>query len=448
MSIDSLRLMGRQVGARLRDARLARKYTQSQLARPDFSVSYISAIERGQIQPSLRALEILAGKLEITTTDLLPEQQPPIAELSATEKSALEEEQFEIALLEAQIALHQGKHRQAIALLDDLAMRKEGLCRENIYRTLMGQAYLESGSEQESEQLLAGAIRDVSDPLYPYLLALQITAYTVMHSTEQASQLQRVSIAYLGSQKGPPVNPALEARLYYSLAQHHSHLGQFARATEMLKQALRVLETQKTYPQRLSVYRHLAELYREQGRNRLAVLYHQRYVQLNVQAHLRSLSSEIRHVLGRILLRRGSDEVYTSLQNCSQEALARRDPLAQASAHVHLANWFFAHGEYARAEQYIREAQRLAGLSGETVIAADVQFLWGDLTDQRRDYVVADRHIEAGLAILERLGEGEELIERLAQHARRLEKRGQAGRAIVYWRRAYEKREKGWPASL
>src|SRR5215472_8193050 len=72
MSLDSSHFLGQTVGAKIRAARLAKKYTQSQLARPDFSVSYISAIERGQIQPSIRALEILAKRLEISTSDLLP----------------------------------------------------------------------------------------------------------------------------------------------------------------------------------------------------------------------------------------------------------------------------------------------------------------------------------------------------------------------------------------
>src|SRR5256886_14834076 len=72
MPLDASRQIGQSVGAKLRAARLAKKYTQSQLARPDFSVSYISAIERGQIHPSLRALEILAVRLGLTSTDLLP----------------------------------------------------------------------------------------------------------------------------------------------------------------------------------------------------------------------------------------------------------------------------------------------------------------------------------------------------------------------------------------
>ena len=62
---------GQTVGEKLRAARLARKLTQSQLARPHFSVSYISAIERNQIPPSLRALEILAGRLGLSSAELL-----------------------------------------------------------------------------------------------------------------------------------------------------------------------------------------------------------------------------------------------------------------------------------------------------------------------------------------------------------------------------------------
>lgn len=448
MSIDSLRLIGRQVGARLRDARLAKNYTQSQLARPDFSVSYISAIERGQIQPSLRALEILAEKLEISSTDLLPEPEPPIPEPSPAELRAQEENQLEISLLEARIAIHQGHPEQAVELLRNLAMQREDLCRESIYRFLLGWAYLESGSVQESEQLLARTIHNISDPLYPRILDVQVSAYTAMHNTEQGTQLQRASIAYLEIPADSLTNPFFRARLYNSLAQHYSHQGQFEQVGEMLRQALRALEVLETHQRHLSTCWQLSEMYRESGQERLAALYHHRAVLLDTQMRLLSLRSEIQHALGHIVLRRGSDGAYASLESLSQEAITWCDPLAQASANVHLASWYLARENDTEAEHYIQEAQRLAGLAGETLIAADVQFLLGDLAYRRQDYVTADQYIETGLAMLERLREGEELIERLAQYARRLEERGLINKAIVYWKRAYENREKGWPASL
>src|SRR6185437_10345823 len=60
-----------QLGQRLRRARLARNMTQSEVAQKQFSVSYISAVERGQIRPSLGALERLAERLEVPLADLV-----------------------------------------------------------------------------------------------------------------------------------------------------------------------------------------------------------------------------------------------------------------------------------------------------------------------------------------------------------------------------------------
>src|SRR5690349_20511853 len=110
--------IGQSVGANLRAARVAKKLTQSQLASPDFSVSYVSAIERGQIHPSLRALEILARRLGLSSTDLLPGRaQDGIKAFSSASSQVRSEEEVELELVEAQIAIHQGAVQQAIAQL-------------------------------------------------------------------------------------------------------------------------------------------------------------------------------------------------------------------------------------------------------------------------------------------------------------------------------------------
>ncbi|HET7641168.1 MAG TPA: helix-turn-helix transcriptional regulator, partial [Ktedonobacteraceae bacterium] len=101
---------GQAVGAKLRAARKAKKYTQGQLAAPDFSVSYISAIERGQIQPSLRALEILAHRLDLSSTDLLSGRSQQTHEL-AVSTSATNDEEFliDFILFAAQTSILQNK---------------------------------------------------------------------------------------------------------------------------------------------------------------------------------------------------------------------------------------------------------------------------------------------------------------------------------------------------
>ena len=119
---DSHSQMGQSVGARIRAARQAKKYTQSQLASPDFSVSYISAIERGQIHPSLRALEILARRLDLPSTQLLPQYSQDGTGGGASISSPMNENAvIELALLEAQICILQDEAVQAIAKLGKLA---------------------------------------------------------------------------------------------------------------------------------------------------------------------------------------------------------------------------------------------------------------------------------------------------------------------------------------
>src|SRR5229473_712957 len=54
-----------RVGSNIREVRTKLSLTQSQLASPEFSISYISAIERGKIRPSLKALAILAKRLDV-----------------------------------------------------------------------------------------------------------------------------------------------------------------------------------------------------------------------------------------------------------------------------------------------------------------------------------------------------------------------------------------------
>src|SRR5579872_2974148 len=63
------------VGANMFRIRRKLGITQKQLAAPEFSISYISAIERGRIRPSLKALDILARRLGVTSAELLAEPQ-------------------------------------------------------------------------------------------------------------------------------------------------------------------------------------------------------------------------------------------------------------------------------------------------------------------------------------------------------------------------------------
>src|SRR6266705_4708636 len=163
-SNSDLQRIGQTVGAKLRAARLARKYTQSQLAQPDFSVSYVSAIERGQIHPSLRALEIFAQRLGLSSSDLLSKQTGQVLQ-GLTEKDAANEnkQDIELQLLEAQLLIIQGNCREAVTLLHNLssdALKSQQKIRQCY---VLVRSLYNLGLLQESESVLTEASKLATD---------------------------------------------------------------------------------------------------------------------------------------------------------------------------------------------------------------------------------------------------------------------------------------------
>src|SRR6266487_2106164 len=149
--------MGQSVGAKLREARKAKRYTQSQLASPDFSVSYISAIERGQIHPSLRALEILARRLDLSSTDFLPENAQSHLRGAAPTSLPADEEITALTLLEAQICILQDAPLQALELLRTLNPGRLQKSQKLQQAYLHGWAYLLNDQLQQSALILEEA---------------------------------------------------------------------------------------------------------------------------------------------------------------------------------------------------------------------------------------------------------------------------------------------------
>src|SRR5437764_11705589 len=89
--------VGETIGQRLRRLRLERGLSQRELAGPGVSYAYISRIEGGQRQPSLRAIRRLARKLGVT------------AQFLETGSMTTSEEEREIRLSESELRLRLGE---------------------------------------------------------------------------------------------------------------------------------------------------------------------------------------------------------------------------------------------------------------------------------------------------------------------------------------------------
>jgi transcriptional regulator with XRE-family HTH domain len=109
--------LGKDAGKRLRALRLARNMTQRELAGERYSVSYISAIERGRVRASLGVLEWCAQQLAVQLHELLGD---PLVDASSREKTRQHMAQSAFEQVQAALLLTSGDLVAAMAALTDL----------------------------------------------------------------------------------------------------------------------------------------------------------------------------------------------------------------------------------------------------------------------------------------------------------------------------------------
>jgi tetratricopeptide (TPR) repeat protein len=75
--------LARQIGGRLKKARLLASLTQAQLAEGRYTKAYVSALENGLVKPSMAALNFFAGRLAVPVEQLLSDREHAWTRLEA-----------------------------------------------------------------------------------------------------------------------------------------------------------------------------------------------------------------------------------------------------------------------------------------------------------------------------------------------------------------------------
>jgi tetratricopeptide (TPR) repeat protein len=456
MSPQSPNHFGLSVGARIRAVRQARRLTQGQLAGRDFSVSYISAIERGQIQPSIRALEILAARLQVSTRSLLPETEaeaalpPPVAAGgSGFGAQALRQLQDELLLrmLEAEVWIHEGKLAQAVEQLRNMASGLLPRHEQARVYYLLALAAFSGGHLPEAEKQLAQSLQLLQESGASALKVRILFLYGLMHVSMQnyyqaeffyercTEMLERLS----------PQDYFLSLRVYLSLGQYYLAQRRPEQAVAPLQRAIALSKAEAAAPggamaQRLvQAYHRLSEEYADCGEYFLARLYTYKAIYTSLERMLERFKGELIHACYETLLHLDDEASRHQLLARLQELSGSGEPLPAASACVHLADWSFAQADLNEARHFAEQALTLAGPFGDSLIQAEALLLLGRLAYAERRYEQGDRLFQEALKMLERLNtERARLAEHYSLYARLLEERGEVRQAFLYFRRAYE----------
>ena len=428
---------GPSVGARIRAARLAMKFTQSQLARPDFSVSYISAIERGQIQPSLRALTILAARLGLSSTQLLTGQPSDETPPGPSLNKPTYEDEIELALVEAQIATQQGAALQALEQLQHVVPKN--LKQRQLRQYLLGWAYLQAGQFEESKDALLEAARLANDShMNLHILNLLGAVYMATHNhTEAFAAYQRCLDRLASDQQWTPF---FTMQVYTNLGEYYIRLNQFGQAVKMFQRAAAITNDLATSKQRILMYGTASQRYIATGEYHLAMLNLHKCLHLYNHESLLRARSTLYHQLCRAAMQGDAEKARTYLDAALRREKDGQDRLSVASITTHLATWFLTQHALAEAQEYAQQAYAEAQPFGDTLIAAEAALLLGRIAYAQSQYETGDGYFAIGLAMLERLGLREDWAEGSVLYAQLLEDSDRPEEALKYWKRAFEGR--------
>lgn len=220
---------GETVGQRIRRLRLAKGMSQRQLAGPGVGYAYVCRIERGDRNPSIRALRYIAGKLGVDPEYLESGEAIPAAK------------QRELRLVDAEIGLRMGGDLDAIE--ESLrAMLEEGIPDglDVRIRATLGTLLARKGANEEAREQLervvaSGARPETRGDVYEILA----TVYVATRRSPQAIELLERAIATVDRDER---HLTQRVRFRSFLAQTFSSVGALDRASSVLEEAMVLAE--------------------------------------------------------------------------------------------------------------------------------------------------------------------------------------------------------------
>jgi tetratricopeptide (TPR) repeat protein len=259
------------IGERLRRLRLERNLSQRELSSPGVSYAYISRIEAGTRQPSVKALRMLARKLEVSV------------EYLETGREIGDEAERELRLADAELKLRLDDTAGAEAELRDLLAESiqagDTLAAARAHSAL-GLAAFQGGRHPEAIEHLEASLELLapSPAARPDLFGTLGQAYALVGRPERAVDLFRRCLAEL--EEASPRDDATFVRFSTYLSYALSDLGDLSGAQAAVQQALAHTGQDSDPYTRVRLYWSLARLAEFEGRGVTALAYVRRAIAL------------------------------------------------------------------------------------------------------------------------------------------------------------------------
>ena len=260
MASDQSPAAGETIGQRLKRLRLEKGLSQRELAAPGVSYAYISRIEAGTRQPSVKALRKLAGKLGVS------------ADFLETGSGLASSEARELRLANLELSVRLGEWNDLEAPLERILAESVGAGdRAAATRALVALAALaqEHGDFERAASLLEATLEDE-----PFLPVEHFDIYTKLGRAYAAAGRPAQAVAlFERCMEGVEEldETTLAARYATLLSYALSDIGELARAETVVERALQLVKDTSDPYMRVRLYWSMARLAHAEGRESVAL---------------------------------------------------------------------------------------------------------------------------------------------------------------------------------
>jgi tetratricopeptide (TPR) repeat protein len=444
------RAVAARVGTNIREVRTKLGLTQAQLAAPEFSISYISAIERGKIRPSLKALSILAKRLDVPLTFLLEGSPAGAAEARAVGYSPADsgpDQRIDVDLLQADVLVQQQKYQEAAELLAPI--QPERITTDQVYRLflLRGQIHLGLHEYQEAVvDLRAGVtqgegLNDIES--IERARNLLGKAYFLLYNYTLAMENHLRSNTAI--ENGQINDPIFSLDVYNNLANDYFRHGDLEKAVTFYHKALETLEGMNRDSRSFAEkYMEIGQRYKSIGKLTLARDYMMRSLALYEMRDEQRLVGLTHQHLGKTL------EKQNDLDNAEKEYREAitieeglEDDVSASICRTSMAELLLKRGRIEEAEQEAQQALAHAKASQDVVTQGQALMALGQIRHDAKDYSSADQLFTEALDLLDASNAHEIAAGAYSRYANLLEQRGEVQRSLSAFKKAFEHQRQG-----
>jgi tetratricopeptide (TPR) repeat protein len=402
----------------------------SQLAGSDFTRQTVFLIEAGRARPSMRTLEIIAGR----TGKAVQYFQRGSGGNSATGDRGPVDAQVE----ELQALCLQYQFDKAIVLGLPLLEHHLAPKLEARVRHYVGQALVRSMRPDEGlEHLRRAQVLLEQDP-DPWL-AVECADWeaSALYLKEDPRALSVAERALELCRATEPRLPGTEARILEHIATIHVKNHSYERAIALYEEALRAAGTMRDLPRLGRTYHGLSIAYQERGDIGRAIEYTHKALALYTLEHDTALQAMGQNELGLLLMRQGhmerAEEAFRAALVYLGEAGTER---MKSHMLLSIGELQLRVGRFAEGVQVVKEAIDLAKRLDESLAVASGHGLLGQLYEKTGNHELADKEFRLAIKLLSAEGRTERLAETHAAYAELLDARGDARMSGRHWKQA------------